>query len=255
MTHLTDEQLESILQGESLKTDHLSGCELCQSRLKEKQALAARLKTAFAGVAPSEALAQKIRSQFASRAPTEVESGTTRRMTVTHHWKRWTATLSSAAAILIIGLLLKATLMPTPVYAALVEIHQYNLSKGLGYLPQTDPNVLAEHFQKELGFNPRLPELGHGLQLRGCCIKHFKGTVVGSYVVDTPQGIISIVAVQDNPATMGMKTRSHVKAQTYYHSQFAKCDMIAVRIENYTYCAIGEVSPDYLQTLLEKLIP
>ena len=104
MTHLTDEQIESILQGESLKTDHLSGCEQCQSRLKEKQALATRLKTAFEGMVPSEALAQKIRSHIASNAPTDVESATPRLMNVTHHWKRWAATLSSVAAIFIVGL-------------------------------------------------------------------------------------------------------------------------------------------------------
>jgi hypothetical protein len=255
MTHLTDEQIESILQGESLKTDHLNSCELCQSRLKEKQALATRLKTAFAGVVPSEMLAQKIRSQSASNAPTEHMPNAPRIVNVTHRWRKWAATLSSVAAILVVGLLLRVTLTPTPVYAALVELHQYNLSEGLNYLPQTDPNVLAKHFQKELGFNPRLPEMGHGLQLRGCCIKHFKGNVVGSYVVDTPKGVISIVAVQDEPAAMDMKIRSKARGHTYFHSQFAKCDMIAVRIEDYTYCGIGEVSPDYLQTLLEKLMP
>ena len=255
MTHLTDEQIESILQGKSLKTDHLSRCELCQTRLKENQALAARLKTAFAGVVPSETLAQKIRSQIASDTPTELKPDAPRIVNVPHHWKRWTATLSTIAAMLLVGLLLKATLMPSPAYADLVEIHQHNLLQGDDYVPQTDPNVLAAHFQETLGFNPRIPELNQGLQLRGCCIKHFKGRVVGSYVVDTPQGVISIVAVQNEPAAMDMKTRSNVGGHIYFHSQFAKCDMIAVRIENYTYCAIGEVSPNYLQTLLEKLIP
>jgi hypothetical protein len=255
MTHLTDEQIESILQGESLKTDHLNSCELCQSRLKEKQALATRLKTAFAGVVPSEMLAQKIRSQSASNAPTEHMPDAPRLLNVTYRWRKWAGTLSTVAAMLLLGLLLKATLMPSPAYADLVEIHQHNLVQGSDYVAQTDPNILAAHFQKTLGFNPRIPELNQGLQLRGCCIKHFKDHVVGSYVVDTPEGIISIVAVQDEPAAMDMKIRSKVRGHTYFHSQFAKCDMIAVRIENYTYCGIGEVSPDYLQTLLEKLMP
>jgi len=52
-----------------------------------------------------------------------------------------------------------------------------------------------------------------------------------------------------------MKRRSKTSSHTYYHSQFARCDMVAVRINGYTYCEIGEVTPDYLQTLLEKLIP
>ena len=66
---------------------------------------------------------------------------------------------------------------------------------------------------------------------------------------------VHLDAVKDVPAALGMKTRSRIKGYTYFHSQFAKCEMIAVRIEDYTYCAIGEVRADYLQTLLEKLIP
>jgi len=255
MTHLTDEQFEDILQGHPPENDHLSRCEQCQSRLKEKQALAARLRNAFTSVAPSEELAQKIRSQIASGVPKAAESNTPRTVSPSRRWKPWATTLSSVAAILIVALILKMTLVPTPVYADLVEIHQHNLLQGSDYVPQTDPNILAAHFQEALGFNPRLPKLDQGLHLRGCCIKHFKDQVVGSYVVGTPHGIISIVAVQDNPEAMGMKTQSHVNGHTYFHSQFAQCDMVAVRIENYTYCAIGEVSPDTLQTLLEKLIP
>ena len=255
MTHLTHEQIESILQGESLKTDHLNSCELCQSRLKERRALATRLKTAFAGVVPSETLAEKIRSQITSNAPTEIKPDAPHIENVTHHWKRWAAPLSTIAAMLLLALLVKATLMPSPAYADLVGIHQHNLVQGNDYVPQTDPNILAAHFQAALGFNPRIPELNHGLQLRGCCIKHFKGRVVGSYVVNTPQGVISIVAVQDQPAAMDMKIRSEVEGHTYFHSQFAKCDMVAVRIEDYTYCAVGEISPVYLQSLLEELLP
>jgi hypothetical protein len=255
MTHLTDEQFEGLLQGQPVKNDHLDKCDLCQARFREKQALATRLRNAFAGVAPSKDLAQKIQCQYASNSQNKTEPSKLRSVNLPHHWKRWATTLASVAAILTVALILRVTLLATPAYADLVEIHQHNLIQGSDYVPQTDPNILAAHFQEALGFNPRIPELNHGLALRGCCIKHFKGRVVGSYVVDTPQGIISIVAVQDTPEAMGMKTQSQVNGHTTYHSQFAKCDMIALRIENYTYCAIGEVSPDYLQTLLEKLIP
>ncbi len=255
MSHLTHEEFEDILQGKSPEDEHLNQCKLCQSRLKEKQALAARLKTAFSSVTPLDELNQKIRSQIEIAAHSQDQQATQKTINLPRHWKRWATTLSSIAAILILGLLVKVTLIPQPAYADLVEIHHHNLRQGNDYVPQTDPNKLATHFQEVLGFNPRLPAMSQGVQLRGCCIKHFKDKVVGSYVVGTPQGIISIVAVQDDPVALNMKTRSKTNSHTYYHSQFARCDMVAVRINGYTYCAIGEVTPDYLQTLLEKLIP
>lgn len=255
MNHLTHEQFENILQGKSLDDEHLSQCKLCQSRLKEKQALAARLKIAFSGVTPSDELSQKIHNQIGITVHSQDQQAEPQTINLPPHWKRWATTVSSIAAILILGLLVKVTLIPDPAYADLVEIHQHNLRQGNDYVPQTDPDALVTHFQEALGFNPRLPAMSQGVQLRGCCIKHFKDKVVGSYVVGTPQGIISIVAVQDEPVALNMKRRSQTNSHTYYHSQFAKCDMVAVRISGYTYCAIGEVTPDYLQTLLEKLIP
>jgi hypothetical protein len=255
MTHLTDEQYENLLQGQPLDTDHMNHCEVCQSRFKEKQALKSRLNSAFSGVTPSKALVEKIRGQMALTAPAMASHEGPRVLKLSHHRKLWAATLSTVAAILILIPLLKVALVPTPVYADLVDIHQHNLSEGQGYMAQTDPNVLAAHFREQLGFNPRLPELGHGLALRGCCIKHFQGNIVGSYVMDTPQGVISIVVVKDEPAALGMTISSQVGNQTYYQSQFALCDMVAIRIEDHTYCAIGQVSSAYLQTLLEKLLP
>ena len=255
MTHLTDEQLEDSLQTEASANLHLRNCDLCQSRLKEKQALAARLRNAFADIAPSEELAKKIRNQLALGSQKETEPNEPRIVNLTHRWKRWATTFSSIAAILVVGLILKVTLVPTPAYAGLVKIHQHNLSEGHDFLTQADPNAVAAYFREQLGFNPRLPELTHGLQLRGCCVNHFQGSIVGSYVVDTPQGFITVVAVEDQPTSLGMATLSQDDEHTYYHSQFAKCDMVAVRIDDYTYCAIGQISPIYLQSLLDKLLP
>ncbi|NQV31763.1 MAG: hypothetical protein HQ515_03670 [Phycisphaeraceae bacterium] len=255
MTHLTNEQFEDILQTQDLSNDHLNGCEQCQARLKEKQTLAARLKNAFADIAPSDELAKKIRSQIALGSPKETEPNEPRIVNLTHPWKRWATTFSSIAAILVVGLILKVTVVPTPAYAGLVKIHQHNLSEGHDFVAQSDPNLLAVHFREQLGFNPRLPELGHGLELRGCCIKHFQGDIVGSYIVDTPQGIISVIVVEDEPASLGIETVSQNNGQTYFLSQFAKCDMVAIRIADYTYCAVGEISSIYLQSFLEKLLP
>ncbi len=255
MSHLTDEQLEGILQGQPLDSDHLQSCPDCQARLKEKQILAFRLKTAFSQVNPSPELLHRIRSQIPTETTDQSSSGHPSVLRLPPHWKRWAVTFSGIAAVLVLVPLLKIAFVPEPAYADLVEIHQHNLSEGQDYVVESDPNALARYFRQQLGFNPRLPKLEQGLALRGCCIKHFQGHIVGSYVVDSPQAIISIVVVKDEPAHLGLQPLSQVKGKTYYQSQFAKCDMVAVRLDNYTYCAVGEAPQAYLQTLLQQLIP
>ena len=47
-------------------------------------------------------------------------------------------------------------------------------------MAESDPENLARYFKEQLGYDPRLPKLKNGLNLRGCCLDHFKGDVVGS---------------------------------------------------------------------------
>jgi hypothetical protein len=138
----------------------------------------------------------------------------------------------------------------------LVNIHNHNLSPDHEFHSEAEPEKLAEYFKNKLGFSLLLPEPGRGLALRGCCVKHFRGRVVGSYVVDTPQGVMSVVVVTDKPESLGMSGGTFKKGpHTYWKSNFAMCDMVSVRIGDYTYCAVGEVSHDYLTELLTRLVP
>ena len=139
--------------------------------------------------------------------------------------------------------------------AELVKIHNHNLSPAHEFHSEAEPGKLAEYFKSKLGFNPRLPELGHGMALRGCCVKHFRGEVVGSYVVATPQGIMSVIVVTDKPESLGIEGKFKKGEQTYWKSSFAKCDMVSVRIGDYSYCAVGEISHAYLTELLSQLLP
>jgi hypothetical protein len=164
-----------------------------------------------------------------------------------------------AAAILIIVVPL-SVYFGTPsaaraAHAELVKIHNHNLSPGHEFYSEAEPEKLAEYFKDKLGFNPRLPESSRGLALRGCCVRHFRGQVVGSYVVETPEGVMSIVVVTDKPESLGIKSKFRKGQYTYWKSSFAKCDMVTVRIGDYSYCAVGEISHEYLTELLSQLLP
>jgi hypothetical protein len=51
-----------------------------------------------------------------------------------------------------------------------------------------------------------------------------------------------------------MNSRFEKEGTTFYKSAFASNNMVCVRIGIYTYCAVGEISHDYLTSLLSQLL-
>lgn len=79
--------------------------------------------------------------------------------------------------------------------------------------------------------------------------------IVGSYVIETPEGVMSVVVVTDRPESLGMAQRFRHGPHTFWKSSFARCEMVSVRLGQLIYCAVGEVSHVYLTELLAKLLP
>lgn len=102
--------------------------------------------------------------------------------------------------------------------------------------------------------SPHAPEPPTGLALRGCCVQHFRGRETGSYVVDTPNGVISAIVVTDDLDELGMTDCFVSNGCRFGKSAFAKNRTVGVRIGHYTYCGVGEVSYEYLTDLLCQLL-
>jgi len=270
MNHLTNEQLEDIMQGQDIDLTHLKDCRDCQIRLEEKRTIAARLRSVFMSVKADEGLAARIRNQIkiSSEATELIETQETvgsfrQAWDIFLHHKLWPA-LATAAAILVVALpLVFYAMTPSKAMAAQAElamIHQQNLGSHREFFSDADPDKLAMYFKDKLGFTPALPCTGQGMKIRGCCLAHFKGEIVGSYVVDTPNGVISIIAVADTPGEIGMDRMPDKKGyqQDFWESSYAQCNMVTVRLGDYSYCAIGEISEishEYLGSLLNRLLP
>ncbi len=259
MTHLSNEQLEDILQGSASEPDHLAQCELCKAQLAERRAMRSRLRSAFATVHASADLLERIRSK--ARRPTTIPESTAIRPAKPRilQFSRWAIPLTAVAAAVLIGIPALLFLgRPEPAMAAhaeLYRIHQHSLSPHTELYSDADPESLAGFLKNELGFKPAFPpRLGAGMSLRGCCITHFRDKPVGSYVVDTPRGVISIIVVTETPESLGMKEAFHRGDHTYMAGSFAKCNMVTSELGGYTYCAVGEVPRELLVDLLEQLV-
>ena len=257
MSHLTDEQLEEIMQGVNSQTAHLEHCDTCTERLAEQRALARRLRSAFAAVKPDKALAEQIRGQLNAGSTALEGSGRGHILNIRSHWQRWLGMVSAAAALIIVVSLVTHLLKPSSAaaaQAALVRIHEHNLSGNHEFYSEADPEKLADYFKNKLGFSPSMPHPGQGLALRGCCVRHFRGKIVGSYVVETDNGVMSIVVVTDPPESLGMAEKFRHGQHVFWKSSFAKCDMVTARLGQYSYCAVGEISHSYLTELLARLL-
>jgi len=259
MTHLSDEQFEDVLAGSAPEPDHLAQCELCKAQLVERRALRSRLRSVFATVHASADLVERIRSNV--QRSTTISESTAIRPTKPRilQFSRWAIPLAAAAAVVLIAIpgFLFLT-RPEPAMAAhaeLYRIHQHSLSPHTELYSDADPESLAGFLKDKLGFKPAFPpRLGAGMSLRGCCITHFRDKPVGSYVVDTPQGVISIIVVTETPDSLGMKEALRRGNHTYMAGSFAKCNMVTSELGGYTYCAVGEVPRELLADLLEQLV-
>jgi hypothetical protein len=256
VNHLTEEQFEDVIKGSIPEPEHVSDCEQCRNVLAQKRALANRLRAAFTTIKPNKDLANNIRTKLISSAKVPEK---------TQHDK-WFRIISfktiawpAAAAVLLIAIILGTYVINPPAAigapAELVKIHQHNLSDNHEFYSESDSEKLAEYFKDKLGFSPSMPALGRGMEIRGCCVRHFRGRIVGSYVVDTPRGVISVIVVTDEPHTLGMGKGFEYQGQTFYKSSFAKCDMVATRLGDFSYCAVGEITHECLTELLVQLIP
>jgi hypothetical protein len=256
MTHLTDEELEAILLGDAEGHSHLDVCALCRSRLEALRAVRARLRKAFDGIHSSDALRQTIRADLGQVAD---ESGL--RPSAAHAASQVLArlwpVLAAAAVLALVVLMIADLYRPSRAAAAqmeLVTIHQQNLSAHGEFYAEADPAKLAEYFKTHLGFQPRFPHLGEGLRLRGCCKAHFRDEIVGSYVVETPQGVISVIVVTDTPKSLGLRAVPRVGKPSVLAGAYARCRLAARRLGDYTYCVVGETSLELLADLLDRLV-
>ncbi len=254
MSHLTEEQFESILQGRTHPSNHLQECEVCSNKLAEKRAITTRLRSAFSDVQASDELTEQIKKRLSAQVHRSVSppKAVHRTRVLFPQWRYWAA----AAAIIVIPLIvmLSAPSQAMAAKAELAKIHAHNLDPDHSFFSESDPQKLANYFKRSLGFNPLMPQAGQGLALRGCCVKHFRGKETGSYVVDTPEGVMSIIVLTETLDDLGMDEKFERNSYAFGKTTFADNNMVSARIGHYTYCAVGEISCEYLTNLLVQLL-
>ena len=255
MNHLTEEQFEDILQGETRVPDHVEQCPQCRALLAEKRALGERLRKTFSSVRSGSDLADRIRAQVGSAAT----GSRPRTLFLAVHRRLWSS-LAAAAAILVVaipvGLYINTTSRVEAAQTQLVEIHKENIESLDGLFVHEDPSRLTGYLENETGHAPATLCTGSGLTLCGCCTRQFQGRTVGSYVVQSQNGPISIVITPDSPKSLGMTPGKgqQPSKRPIWRARCNGCNMASVSIGNRSYYAVGQVAQEDLDGVLSHLI-
>jgi hypothetical protein len=268
MSHLTPEQIEQWVQEPQGAPDHARECLSCRQRLDEALEIRRRLRRAYATIHADEALGRQVAASLrAAEDDRPAAAGSTTRAAAlplaaanrSRLLARWLPPSLAAAAILIAAVALSLYVAgPQPAQAApaeLAQIHQANLMPHADLHGSADPNQVADYLRKELGFVPAMPQLGAGRELRGCCVAYFRNRPVGSYVMETGRGIISIIVLRDKAGSLSLGDQTRRQDRTYHTGAFARNCLAAVEIDGFTYCAVGQTDAPWLIDLLLSLLP
>jgi len=138
----------------------------------------------------------------------------------------------------------------------LAGIHDEFLQHDAGdnrFLDSDDPAALAAFLERKLGAAPMFPKPSGKMAVKCCCKTKFRGRAVGSYLLTTPEGPVSVVAVSDSLESLGLKCQVQRGARLYRACKYGDCNIVAYRLGAYTYCATGRTKRETLLAVLDRL--
>jgi hypothetical protein len=259
MNHLTEEQFEDILQGRVEVPDHVDRCLQCRTRLDQKRALSQRVHQAFGSIHASPDLADRIRAGIVAAQPW-AHVGTPRRIILPRTRRRIWIGLAVAAAILIVAIprSLRLNIGPqtTAAQTALVNIHRANLDSLDEIMAGEDSGWHCPCMDGQTDDGMVMPCCKRGLCMCGCRMQDFQGRPVECCVIQMPNASsVSVVMVPKSPETLGMTPAEKTTAtgEILWQATCGRCNMAAVRMGQASCCVIGQVPPDDLVVLVNKL--
>jgi hypothetical protein len=251
MSHLTDKQLEEVLQGLTSEPLHLGECPDCQRRLDDARAVRERLQQAFHTVTASEDLAARLH-RMAQYNPSSDTSPRVMRLGIQ---RRLWSILAAAAVILIcaipVSIFMNTGAEAEAAQTALSAMHHRGLEVPDSLFVAEDPAHMADHLENESGIRPVWVDTNGELTVQGCRCYLFKDRKVPTYLVQSPAGSLSITVLEESPRALGLKRDAVLGVWTATHGC---CNLAAVTHAGATYAACGDVAHEVLAQALKQLL-
>ncbi|MCU0913564.1 MAG: hypothetical protein MUC88_03245 [Planctomycetes bacterium] len=252
MSHLTDEQLEDILQGRGKASEHVEWCRRCRARLDEKRALAHRVRQAFSTIHAGADLADRIRARVVA-AGQETRPHLLR---VQARRRVWSAV--AIAALVLVVVMLKSSHVETSAHVqaaqtALIGLHHANLIALDERAHDEGHHKTCECLRSRSGHGTAMPCCQRGLCVCGCQMRDFQGRLVECCTIQEPNApSVSVVLIPEVPEALGMTrtATTTVTGQAIWRASRGPCSMASVCWGEESCCVIGQVPPEQLVALL-----
>jgi anti-sigma factor RsiW len=246
--HLNDEQLDDLIHGHGPEPDHLAACDACRVRLAQRRALAERLQSAFTSVEAGSDIRSRIlaavQSASASAAPPR-RSRLRRRL--------WSALAAAAVIALCVIPLSIFRHTGSQVQASQLElsgIHHLTLDHPEKLFHDQDPNRMADHLQQATGCRPALIGPCEHWVICGSRSCTFRGRAVPTYMVESASGKVSVLTLSETPGQLGLQRDPVLETWT---ATCRCCQMAAVQLGKETCLAVGDVTQEVLQEVLNRI--
>jgi anti-sigma factor RsiW len=245
MSHLSTEQLEDLLAGEGGEArEHLDDCEACRQRLAEAELLRNRLRGAFEGVRPPADLASRILSE--SRNPPAPKRPVAKAL----------RSGLAAAAVILLGVTLWMHLEANgSAPSDLLAMHEGNVARVNGFHLAGEPERIVALLLEEVGRAPASPRLCQCSSLEGGRQGRLLGQSVGTYLVRTPKGEVSVVIAVARPVALGLEPMTHASGADLWCLHCDSCHIVAMRSDSATYVTVGDMSDEQLADVLLRVVP
>jgi hypothetical protein len=170
---------------------------------------------------------------------------------------RWPAMAAAAAmlvAAVIVGFVIWSPQPASAAQAQLVRIHRANVSGQAGMFASSRPEQLKDYLQSQMKDSLPIVDPAKGGKLRGCCIARFNDEAAASYLVQTEQGAVSIIILNEKPEALGMKRATTPEGSAYWSAVADGCNMAAVNCPcGHMFYAVSEAPTSTLVKVLAEL--
>jgi len=258
MTRGNEDNFQANIGGQRLGPSGMPGHEGTPLRLEAEQAIRDRVRQAFAEVRPDAAFEARLRRRLAEATsrPNVAFAGRTR----PHSWRRRLApALAVAALVALAAIPLSVFLLQEPAVAAekeFVAIHERHAAGCCDdVLVATDPATLAAHLKSPLAFDPKAPAVRQCDRRCGCHVDQLRGQPVGAYLLETPQGRVSLIVAQADPESLHLGGRTEHQGRTVFICGHGECNIVGTRVDGVSYYAVGKMSRSKLVELLSQVAP
>lgn len=262
MSTLNDDNFESILGGEVPAPPVGGGDAALERRLATHRAIRDRLHSAFADVTPDAAFVERLRQTLASAGPAEAPRPASRdrlrRPRRKIRFRPWPLMAVAAAAVLVAIPLGVLWLSPGETMAAQKEfarLHALHKAGDATMFRDGDPARMAAYLKKELSYEATVENLRPDETVRGCCVDRFRGQKVASYILQTPQGVISVIVSSQSPEQLRLQHRTERAGRTLWLCRYGDCRIAGIVCNGLSYYAVGNVPPEVLIDLLLRIAP